>query len=150
MKRISTILLLTCISSNIASDVLWNDDKTQKDLYNCDGFVTDAICCQDKVCQGQTSESSCTSGEKRKLFCAWDSNHSKCLAVRDNKNNVCCQKKPIEGCDDLVKGRCPENYQVTFLLHQGFLIIDTFGFSIQVLIIFMLKLIQGTYTFPKI
>ena len=50
--------------------------------------------------------------EKRKLFCAWDSSKSKCLEVRDAQNNVCCQKKPLEGCNDLMKGRCPEQYQV--------------------------------------
>jgi len=113
MKKIpSAILFFSLICPIFASDTLWVDDKSQKDLFNCDGFVTDAICCQDKLCRGQTSESSCTSGEKRKLFCAWDSNQDKCLAVRDAKNNVCCQKKPLEGCDDLVKGRCPDQYQV--------------------------------------
>merc|ERR1712121_89641 len=72
----------------------------------------DAICCQDRIWQGQ-SESSCTSDDKRKLFCAWDSSRNKCLEDRDAKNNVCCQKKPLEGCNDLMKGRCPEQYQVS-------------------------------------
>ena len=70
-----------------------------------------------RLCLGQ-SESSCTSDDKRKLFCAWDSSKSKCLTIRDAKNNVCCQKKPLEGCNDLMKGRCPEQYQVNFSLKK--------------------------------
>lgn len=66
------------------------------------------------------SESSCTSDDKRKLFCAWDSSKSKCLTIRDAKNNVCCQKKPLEGCNDLMKGRCPEQYQVNLFKKSCF------------------------------
>jgi len=114
MLCFSAILLAFCASAAFGTEdsTLWIDDKSQENLYNCDGFVTDAICCQDRICQGQ-SESSCTSDDKRKLFCAWDSSKSKCLEVRDAKNNVCCQKKPLEGCNDLMKGRCPEQYQVS-------------------------------------
>jgi len=106
------IAFLASIGSADQDSTLWNDDKSQQDKFNCDGFVTDAICCQDRLCLGQ-SESSCTSDDKRKLFCAWDSSKSKCLTIRDAKNNVCCQKKPLEGCNDLMKGRCPEQYQVS-------------------------------------
>jgi len=108
------IFLAFLTSAAFASEdsTLWIDDKSQENKYNCDGHVTDAICCQDRICQGQ-SESSCTSDDKRKLFCAWDSSKNKCLEVRDAKNNVCCQKKPLEGCNDLMKGRCPEQYQVS-------------------------------------
>jgi len=110
----SVILIAFLASTGLADQdsTLWNDDKSQQDKFNCDGFVTDAICCQDRLCLGQ-SESSCTSDDKRKLFCAWDSSKSKCLTIRDAKNNVCCQKKPLEGCNDLMKGRCPEQYQVS-------------------------------------
>merc|ERR1712212_215768 len=114
MKYYFAILLAFLTSAAFAYEdsTLWIDDKSIQDKYNCDGYVTDAICCQDRICQGQ-SESSCTSDDKRKLFCAWDSSKSKCLEVRDAKNNVCCQKKPLEGCNDLMKGRCPEQYQVS-------------------------------------
>merc|ERR1712241_1302465 len=114
MLYFSAILLAFFASAAFGTEdsTLWIDDKSQETLYNCDGFVTDAICCQDRICQGQ-SESSCTSDDKRKLFCAWDSSKNKCLEVRDAKNNVCCQKKPLEGCNDLMKGRCPEQYQVS-------------------------------------
>merc|ERR1711973_18806 len=105
-------LFLTSAAFASEDSTLWIDDKSQENKYNCDGHVTDAICCQDRICQGQ-SESSCTSDDKRKLFCAWDSSKNKCLEVRDAKNNVCCQKKPLEGCNDLMKGRCPEQYQVS-------------------------------------
>merc|ERR1712008_446319 len=106
------IAFLASIGSADQDSTLWNDDKSQQDKFNCDGLVTDAICCQDRLCLGQ-SESSCTSDDKRKLFCAWDSSKNKCLTIRDAKNNVCCQKKPLEGCNDLMKGRCPEQYQVS-------------------------------------
>jgi hypothetical protein len=114
MLYFSAILIAFFATSGLAiqDSTLWVDDKTQESKYNCDGTVTDAICCQDRLCQGQ-SESSCSSDDKRKLFCAWDSNKSKCLSIRDAKNNVCCQKKPMEGCNDLMKGRCPPQYQVS-------------------------------------
>jgi len=114
MLHHSAILLafFTLTAFAYEDSTLWIDDKSQQDKFNCDGYVTDAICCQDRICQGQ-SESTCTSDDKRKLFCAWDSSKSKCLEVRDAQNNVCCQKKPLEGCNDLMKGRCPEQYQVS-------------------------------------
>ena len=76
-----------------------------------------------RLCLGQ-SESGCASDDKRKLFCAWDSNKGKCLAIRDAENNVCCQKKPLEGCNDLMKGRCPSQYQVNCMHPFFFQIID--------------------------
>jgi len=113
MLKHTAILLAFMVAAGLAEDsTLWNDDKSQQDKFNCDGFVTDAICCQDRLCLGQ-SESGCASDDKRKLFCAWDSNKGKCLAIRDAENNVCCQKKPLEGCNDLMKGRCPSQYQVS-------------------------------------
>jgi len=115
-KKSASILVLSLISFsrvdafNSTGDVLWVDDASKVDLYNCDGFVTDAICCQDKLCYGQ-SESTCTADAKRKLLCTWEA--GKCTAIRDGQNNVCCQKKPFGGCADFLKGRCPEEYQVS-------------------------------------
>jgi len=111
MWRIAAILLISCTFSSLANDTLWVDDKSQQDLYNCEGHVTDAVCCQDKLCDGQ-SESSCLSDDKRKLFCNWDSSRGKCLEVRDVENNVCCQKPPLTGCSDIMAGRCPDEFQV--------------------------------------
>merc|ERR1712079_536287 len=92
------------------SDVLWSDDKSTN-AFNCNGFVTDAICCQDDLCNGH-DENSCNSGDKKSIFCKWDKFFSKCLAFRDAENNVCCQSKPVAGCSDLMKGVCPAHFQV--------------------------------------
>ena len=116
MKRYTLVLLL--VHSILANDYVWVDDKSQTELFNCDGYVTDAICCQDKICQGQ-SESTCTADSKRALFCGWDSSKGKCLPIRDAENNVCCQKKPMDGCKDFVSGRCPQEFQVTFFYSSG-------------------------------
>jgi len=102
---------ILCGSMAFAQDAMWNDDKSSN-AFNCDGFVTDAICCQDDLCNGQ-DENSCTSDGKKNLFCKWDKFFQKCLAFRDRENNVCCQSKPVAGCSDLMKGVCPAHFQVT-------------------------------------
>jgi len=69
MKKISLVsILILCGSMAFAQDAMWNDDKSSN-AFNCDGFVTDAICCQDDLCNGQ-DENSCTSDGKKKIFSA--------------------------------------------------------------------------------
>ena len=98
-----TIILpfMVYFGASNGSDVLWSDDKSTN-AFNCDGFVTDAICCQDDLCNGH-DENSCNSGDKKSIFCKWDKFFSKCLAFRDAENNVCCQSKPVAGCSDLIE-----------------------------------------------
>merc|ERR1712226_1274040 len=105
-----TFLAIILPAMVFGQDVLWSDDKSTN-AFNCDGFVTDAICCQDDLCNGQ-DENSCNSDPKTSLFCKWDRFFSKCLAFRDVENNVCCQSKPVAGCSDLMKGVCPAHFQV--------------------------------------
>jgi len=88
-------------------DILWDND-------NCKGHVTDAICCQDKFCTGNT-ESECLTDLQnfdplKAAICKWDG--QKCLYYRDQQNNVCCQSKSKPGCSELMDGTCPEHYQV--------------------------------------
>lgn len=109
MKKV-TFLAIILPAMVFGQDVLWSDDKSTN-AFNCDGFVTDAICCQDDLCNGQ-DENSCNSDPKTSLFCKWDRFFSKCLAFRDVENNVCCQSKPVAGCSDLMKGVCPAHFQV--------------------------------------
>ena len=110
-----TIILpfMVYFEASNGSDVLWSDDKSTN-AFNCNGFVTDAICCQDDLCNGH-DENSCNSGDKKSIFCKWDKFFSKCLAFRDAENNVCCQSKPVAGCSDLMKGVCPAHFQVMYV-----------------------------------
>ena len=94
-----TFLAIILPAMVFGQDVLWSDDKSTN-AFNCDGFVTDAICCQDDLCNGQ-DENSCNSDPKTSLFCKWDRFSSKCLAFKDVENNVCCQSKPLADCSDL-------------------------------------------------
>ena len=121
MKKISLVVSISilCGSMAFAQDAMWNDDKSSN-AFNCDGFVTDAICCQDDLCNGQ-DENSCTSDGKKNLFCKWDKFFQKCLAFRDRENNVCCQSKPVAGCSDLMKGVCPAHFQVLIFCHFFFI-----------------------------
>ena len=109
----SVIILVLPALSLAMNDVLWDDDKGSKG-YNCQGHVTDAICCQDSLCNG-LSEENCKSG-KAETLCHWSGKDQKCKAFRDKVNNVCCQSKPLPGCYDLMKGRCPTDYQVKLMI----------------------------------
>lgn len=104
---LSALGLVSICCATTTNYVLWDDQKGTSS-YNCDGHVTDAICCQDSLCDYK-DEKQCGSG-KAKTFCEWKD--GKCTAWRDAKNNVCCQSKPMAGCADLMKGRCPSGYQV--------------------------------------
>ena len=71
-------------------------------ISTCNGFVTSANCCQDDLCNGH-DENSCNSDDEKSIFCKWEKFSSKCLALRDAENKVCCQSKPVAGCSDLIE-----------------------------------------------
>lgn len=92
-------------------DFLWISDPTSGH-YNCDGTVTDAVCCNDNVCSSAQSSGQCTGPGKRSLLCKWLPSINKCVAFRDTANNVCCQKDGKPGCKEMAKGICPDDWQV--------------------------------------
>ncbi len=81
--------------------VKWNQ-------HNCDdGDVTDAACCHDNHCDDLGSKRACD----LEKTCLWNFSLNTCKANRDVDNNVCCMR-PMNWCDDITKGKCPEDFQV--------------------------------------
>ena len=91
---------------------LWIDDP-QNVGYNCDGNVTDAVCCMDHLCD-HLSQSACQDERPRNLLCRWDPKSQKCSPSKDSHGNVCCQTDPAgSACHDiLINQKCPEGYEV--------------------------------------
>ena len=93
-------LLLSVMSSVSSSEVLWSDE-------NCnDGNVTDFVCCQDDHCGKVGSQKACDLDKT----CLWS--EDSCKVNRDSDNNVCCKAPVMAVCASIVKGECPEHFQV--------------------------------------
>ena len=91
---------------------LWIEDRRHPD-FNCQGNVTDAVCCMDHLCDN-LSQSKCQAGKPQNIFCQWDQKSEKCRPTKDDQGNVCCQSDPGDSaCHDiLINKKCPEGYEV--------------------------------------
>ena len=106
----SSIVFLMFLATSNAE--LWIGDPFHPDV-NCQGNVTDAVCCLDHLCD-HLSQSACQDGKPRNIFCQWDQTSQKCQPTKDDQGNVCCQSDPgASACHDiLINKKCPQGYEV--------------------------------------
>ena len=110
-KIIVAIISTLCFVSTSAAQI-WIDDRTA-DNFNCNGTVTDAVCCMDHLCD-QLSKSACLTERPHSLLCRWDDSKQECKPQKDDVGNVCCQLDPgHSACHQiLIEGKCPDDYEV--------------------------------------
>ena len=110
-KSSLAVLTFLFVSTSVTAE-LWIGDPFHPD-FNCQGNVTDAVCCLDHLCD-HLSQSACQDGKPRNIFCQWDQTSQKCRPTKDDQGNVCCQSDPgASACHDiLINKKCPEGYEV--------------------------------------
>ncbi len=97
------LLLLFSIIMVVSGDqVLWHSGNCDVE----DASVTDAVCCHDSHCEDISGRNEC----KADITCHWKG--GKCRINRDATNNVCCKGKVHKYCEDIVRGVCPDDFQV--------------------------------------
>ena len=108
----SSFAVLTFLFVSTSTAELWIEDRLHPD-FNCQGNVTDAVCCMDHLCD-HLSQSACQAGKPQNIFCQWDQKSEKCRPTKDDQGNVCCQSDPGDSaCHDiLINKKCPEGYEV--------------------------------------
>ena len=108
----SSFAVLTFLFVSTSTAELWIEDRLHPD-FNCQGNVTDAVCCMDHLCD-HLSQSACQDGKPQNIFCQWDQKSEKCRPTKDDQGNVCCQSDPGDSaCHDiLINKKCPEGYEV--------------------------------------
>ncbi len=106
-KYATTLLLLAAATAGLVSadHVLWHSANCDVD----DARVTDAVCCHDSHCEDISGRKEC----KADITCQWKG--GKCRIKRDATNNVCCKGNVQKYCDHIVRGVCPDDFQVKII-----------------------------------